>query len=162
MIKNSIYIPKNILRGITPTASGWGTSPTNLGNITDGDVSTVTGTGSTNALAKADYGFITFDLGSIKQVMFGCRVGIWCASARDIILFAAGSDDNVTYRDTLNANGPPAAIVYRAAAPNAEEVVDSLINIINGRYIRIRFLVTGASNTANAKIYEAWAYELGK
>lgn len=143
--------PKNILRGVVPTASGWGTAPTNLANCTDGDLSTVTGTGSKVMGGAGDYGYVVFDLGSVKTVLVGFRVGLWSTS-NTASVYVDGSPDNVTFYSTTNVNVSNASAV---------ELISDATNcaILTCRYIRLRFNINGAA-TANAKIYEAMAYEL--
>lgn len=152
------YPLKNILRGIVPTASGWGTAPINLANCTDGNVTTATGTGSTNMLAAGNYGEILFDLTIEKRILVGGRVGIWAASARRIKVYLESSDDGINFR-SAGVLGMVNSSTYGDSG--AESIVDLMPVILQGQYFRVRFNIEGgASNTANAKIYQVWGYEL--
>lgn len=72
-IKGGItFTLQNTIKGVAPVASFWDVDPTNLANATDGDVNTVTGTGtSVNKGAFNDYGVLSFDLGSTVRLGFG-------------------------------------------------------------------------------------------
>jgi len=144
----------NIFRGITPTASVFTTDPTTLSNVTDGDVATVTGTGTKTLSAAGDFGILTFDLGSSKRVLVGGRVGIWNANSVAQFAVIESSDDNITWRTgATNYNS-------YSTGYNAEKISDILSSILEGRYIRIRFGVLSNSGVASVKIYEIWGYEL--
>ena len=146
----SSLILNNVLRGILGVASGWDTDPTNLANMTDGDLATVTGTGSKVVWVAEDYGRIVFDLGSIKTVLVGGRVGIW-STAGGITAYVESSDDNVNWKRTYVA-------VFWAYS-SGEYVIYTQGHLATGRYIQIRFYVDAAA-TAYAKIYEVMAWEL--
>lgn len=147
-----IGIDNNVLRGVLGVSSIFTTAPTNLANMTDGDHSTVTGTGTKVMGGAGNFGAITFDLGSITMVIIGARVGIW-SSAASAFMFFESSDDNVTWTSTgIEDSGIQAANI-------AEQISDSLVAILRGRYVRLRFYVTGAA-TANAKIYEVYGWKL--
>ena len=143
-------ILNNILKGKLGVASIWDTDPTNLERATDGDIDTVTGTGSKVMDAVGNYGVLTFDLGSIKTVLLGARVALWSTNAGTYI-YAASSDDNITYRENH------LAIMYKSTV--AELVMETNPVILTGRYIRIRFSVNAIA-TAYAKIYEVMGWEL--
>jgi len=146
----SSLILNNVLRGILGVASGWGTDPANLENMTDGDIDTVTGTGEKVMGGAGSYGYLTFDLGSIKTVLIGCRVGLW-SSAGTAYFYPQESNDLATWR-MLTTN---VANITSAT----EKVVPVLSPVLNGRYIRFQFYVNTAA-TAYAKIYEVAAWEL--
>ena len=148
-------ILNNVLKGKLGVASVWDTNPTNLINMTDGNVTTVTGTGTKVIIAAGDIGIVTFDLGSIKTVMVGARVGLW-RSAGTIYIGVEVSDDNINW------------IVYmivtvgsysQAASTAAESVRQLLTTIVTGRYVRMRAYLNGAG-TGNVKFYEVMAWEL--
>ena len=70
-------VRKNYASGILPTASGFTVDPTNLANFTDGDFSSVTGTGTETA-SSADDIYVTVDLGQIiscSKVFY--KIGLW-------------------------------------------------------------------------------------
>ncbi len=70
-------IGQNIARGITPTASGWDTPPSNLENATDGDPDTATGIGSTTLGGAGHLGTIKIDLGCVKPVFVMIRLSAY-------------------------------------------------------------------------------------
>lgn len=150
MILTHSLTPVNILRGIVPTASIWDTAPTNLANATDGDFATVTGTGSKAMSGAGTFGYITVDIGSVKTVLIGARIGIW-STAGNIYVNIDSSDDGVTYR------AYPNSIALRSST--SELIIDIISSIVNGRYIRFQFY-TNAVCTANAKLYEIMGWEM--
>ena len=143
-------ILNNILKGKLGVASVWDTDPANLENMTDGDLATVTGTGSKVMGAGGSYGHITFDLGSVKTVLVGGKVGIW-STAGNIYCVLEQSDNNITWNGD---NGT--ALNYTTLV---EQVSAFRTHLVTCRYFRLRFYVTAAS-TAYAKIYEVMAWEL--
>lgn len=142
----------NIFRGITPIAALFTTNPTTLSNTTDGDFSTVTGTGTKVMAAGGSWGTLTYDLGSVKTVLMGARVGLW-TSASSCYIFFESSNDNITW----TATGIEDSVIQTLAA--AEQISDSLSQILTGRYLRLRFH-TYAAATCNCKIYEVYGWPL--
>lgn len=102
--------------------------------------------------ASGDWGYLTFDMGSIKTILIGARVGLWC-SANAVYGFFEASDDGASWKPT----GVEDSAMYSNTA--AESVTDSLAQIVTGRYVRIRFWCSGAA-TCNTKIYEVYAFPL--
>ncbi len=142
--------PRNVLRGLIPTASVWGTDPTDLQNTTDGNFATVTGTGSKIMAGAGYYGYLTWDLGRIATVAVAARLGLW-STAGTGTCYLNSSDDNFTYR----LSG-----AYGESVTSAAEVIrETITKIVTGRYIQITFAVSAAA-TAYAKIYEVAAWEL--
>lgn len=163
------YVAKgfnNILRGIVPTASYWSTTPSNLANCTDGSLSAATGTGSRvvpgpvqQSSEGAIYGTITFDLGSIKTVLLGARVGMWRTSSQSwtgVYLYFDAIDvlstNHYNWRFTTNSQA--------ASHSTTERVIDTVPRISTGRYHRLRFDCDYATATGYAKIYEVYAFEV--
>lgn len=142
---------KNVLRGITPVASMWDTDPTLLTNCTDGNLSTVTGTGSKIMAAAGNFGYLVFDLGTIKTVLIGGRFGLWSTTGT-VTIFVDVSDDNITY---INAYS---SITGATSVAESKKDTDNSA-LVNGRYIRLRWYVNAAA-TAYANIYEVAAWEL--
>lgn len=137
---------------ITPTVSGFDTDPTDLGNVTDGDLTTASATGSKVMGASGVYGYLIFDMGSAKNVIISAKVGIW-STASTTSAYLETSPDGTNWV-TVGAN------TIRPAGTSASEVINSvLINGVHTRYFRIRFSV-GAAATAYAKIYTVTAYAL--
>lgn len=143
-------MPQNILRGIVPVASVWDVDPTNLQNCTDGDFATVTGTGSKVMGGAGTYGYLLFDLGSQKTILFALRAGLW-STAGIVASYIDSSDDDITYRLSDRT------LAYFSAA--AEKITDSSAQILTGRFFRLRMSVSAAA-TCYAKIYEVAAWEL--
>ena len=143
-------ILNNILKGKLGVASGWDTDPANLERVTDGDIDTVTGTGNKIMGGAGFYGYITFDLGSVKTMLLGARVGMWSTAGTTNIYFET-SNDNITYR-----NLQP---ILCASTAVAEIVSELVAKVVRGRYVRLRLYVSAAA-TAYAKIYEIMAWEL--
>lgn len=148
----AVIISANALRGITPVSTIFTTAPTTLSNTTDGDFSTVTGTGSKAVTGAGNYGRLSFDMGSTKTVLMGARLGLW-SSANASYAFFESSDDGSTWRP----QGTEDSVCYNNTA--AEVVSDSNTAILTGRYVSIRFWVSGTA-TGNAKIYEVYAFPL--
>lgn len=150
-------LPINILRGIVPVASVWGTDPTNLQNCTDGDMSTVTGIGSKVMGGAGQYGQLVFDLGIIKTVLLAGRIGLYSTAATTTCNIQS-SDDNITYTG-LGTQGD--TYFTAGVTSGTEKIMDATYGLIlTGRYAKLAFYVNGAA-TANAKIYSVMAYELG-
>ena len=143
-------ILNNILKGKLGVASVWGTDPANLENMTDGDIDTVTGTGEKVMGAAGFYGYIAFDLGSIKTVLLGARVGMWCTTG-SVYVYAQSSNNNINWKS--------AGVTLAAITSVGEYIADIQGHVLNGRYIRLAFSVSTAS-TAYAKIYEVMGWEL--
>ena len=64
----SVYGLKDLIAGKLPVFTGWTVDPTDAGDITDNDPTTVCTTGSANIGAYVQRQ-ITYDLGSLKNVM---------------------------------------------------------------------------------------------
>lgn len=144
----------NILRGITPTAVQWGTTPTSLSNTTDGSLSTVTGTGSKTISGSGVVGYLTFDLGSVKTFLFTGRLGIW-RTAGALRVYVDGNDVSATYNDSnWRQNDETIAYTYY----NYERVSDITPTLLTCRYPRFRVYGEG-SGTYYTKFYEVMAYE---
>jgi len=140
----------NRLKGITPTLTGWGTSPAQLGNATDDDWSTSTTTGSKVLGAAGEVGTIDFDLGAPRSVLFFYKVGLW-STAGTMYTANRWSNDGVTWYSvsgyyTINV------------ATTSEQIRMPIVEFIRARFVRIRFYVSAAA-TGYAKLYEAQALE---
>lgn len=144
--------PRNVLRGVVPTQDTFTTIPTNLERCTDGDYTTATGAGSKVMDGSGTFGNLIFDMGSIKTVLVGARVGMW-ADKGTTTLYISGSDDNITYRVISNSS--------QSHTATSESIRDgSFPTIFNCRYIRLTFSTSTAS-TPQMKIYQVTAHELG-
>lgn len=152
IITKSRSKPRNVLRGILGIADAtWGVAPTNLANVTDGNKDTVSGTGTKTLSGSGNIGYITFDLGSIKTVLIGGKIGVW-STANGITAYLQVSDDGNTYRTTT--------IIISGSTSTSEIIVDCVPAIISTRYIKLRFYGSGAMD-ANIKLYEFRGWDLG-
>ena len=148
--------PKNILRGIVPSVNftyGTGiTVPTNLSNATDGNPSTVCGTGTATISGTGTVGMYIFDLGSINTVLFSAKLGLW-SSTNGMSVYIDMSPDNTNwYQNSTNVG---------SFGWTAEGVISLLTVVgIGIRYIRIR-ITSGASATHNINLYEATEHAMG-
>jgi hypothetical protein len=146
-----VFTLQNLVKGVLPVASSWDVDPTNLANATDGDINTSTGTGtSTGKGAFGTYGIISFDLGSVKNVLIGGKVGIW-STIGDSEVYVQASTDGINFYTTST---------LLTKFNNVEKIGWLMSTNIVGRYIE--FILTSDSNTTvNTKIYELMLYDLG-
>ena len=152
VVFSDLYPVKNRVKGIIPTASGWGTPPDHLERCTDLDWDTPTGTGSTTLSAAADYGFIDFDMGAEYKVMLRAKIGIW-------------STANNTYLNLGVWNPATSSWQYSGYAlfywgSTTEMIAFIFVPFFKAQKFRIRFYCSGAA-TAYARIYEVQAIDLG-
>lgn len=148
-----VFTLQNLVKGVLPIAiaSSWDTPPTNLANATDGNIDTVTGTGtSTGKGIYGNYGVISFDLGSVKNILVGGKVGLWATTGSSEI-YVQASADNIHFYNTD---------FLLAEYGNIERIGWlSSVNVVC-RYIT--FILTSNTNTTvNMKIYELMIYNLG-
>jgi len=141
-------IGQNIARGITPTASGWDTPPSDLQKATDGDITTSTGTGSTTTSGSGELGFITINPG--KPTLVLTKVGFWSTGERIEVYYDASQDGSTWYR------------LYDLAATKSsttEHIPPMLCVFCPFQYFRMLFYIT-AAGTGYVKIYEIIALEV--
>ena len=148
--KLSLKHNRNLLRGVVPVASGWDTPPSNLENCTDGNISTATGTGQTVKGGAGDFGYLVFDLGSIKFVDVSL-ISITSSNTGNTAILIESSDDNNTWRSSYYAS--TLTITTTAALKPVLKVA------CMGRYIRIRYNLS-AAGTATAIINNVSAVEI--
>lgn len=140
---------KNLLKDITPVATSWGTAPTNLNNITDGDITTASGTGFKTTTASGAVGAIIYDLGSVKTVILQAKMGIWTSSG-SIAAFIKSSDDSFnTEKDSFTIG---------TYTTTGELILHSPYIRLQARYIALK-VQNNAAATGNAKIYHFEAKE---
>lgn len=150
--KFDIWPIKNRLKGVVPTQTVWGTAPTNLERVTDGDWASVTGTGTTIMGGAGNFGYLQFDMGAAYKVTVRGKMGLWATGPTLISTHLQYSDDGITWREMGGA--------WMYATSLAEYVIFSFELLAYARYLQIRFYVAGAA-TANAKIYEVEAVDIG-
>lgn len=145
--------PRDALRGVTPTQDTWTTAPTSLGNCTDGDPSTVTGTGSKTLIAAGNYGILYFDMGVAKTVIVGAKLGLW-STDNSVYVKIEQSEDGISYPNT--------AVDVVGVLSTTEVVINTIAVLVTTRYFRLRFYLAGSdgSTGCNAKIYEVVATEM--
>jgi len=144
--------PRNILRGIIPTADAtWDTTPTSLENTTDDNNTTTTGTGTKVVSGANPVGSIIYDLGSSKNVMVTVKCAAW-TSAGAIRQTIDGSEDNITYVEGGN-------YTLSTAVTSESTVYQTPLSYASGRYIKVRTFVS-QSATGNIKFYDVRAYEV--
>lgn len=142
---------QNSANGIVPVASSWDVDPTNLANATDGDIDTATGIGnSVNKGAFNDYGVLSIDLGSIKNVLIGGKVGI-VAAAGTAEVYVRASTDGINFYQTNSL-----LINY----DNVELIGFLFSTNVVAQYID--FVLTSNDNTTvSMRVFELMAYDLG-
>lgn len=148
--------PRNILRGITPTASTFDNNPTNLSNSTNGDYSDGTGTGNKVLGGAGVIGEIIFDLGTTKTVLLGGKIAMW-STANSTYAYAAASEDRTNYKSSSAQLGSNTATYESIGAAT----MDLTSTILTGSKIKLYFRLVGGAGTGNIKLYEITAYEVG-
>lgn len=141
--------PRNVLRGITPTASGWGVSPANLGNCTDGDPSTYAGTGTRTLAAAGNIGELRFDLGSAKNILVAAKISL--AFPKRIDAFIEQGSDAITYV----TNKQEVAQVSNTSGT----ILTTMFATVFSEWFRLRFYGYDIG-TASVDIYEVVGFEL--
>ena len=140
--------------GVQPVASQiWlGKYPTALANTTDGDITTTTGVGTVLGGGAATCGYISYDLGATKTVLFSVQFSMWLSANTGKYYFEY-SRDGITYYQT---DGDARVNSY----DTNENHRYSASELITTRYIRLYFYMSGAASM-NVRILEAKAYHLG-
>jgi hypothetical protein len=140
-------------KGITPTVAGWDTDPTNLANITDGDWTTVTGWGATNKAGAGYFGYVKIDLGAVYSCLWTMKVGVKSA-ANKITGQWQWSTDGITYYSVCD--------LWPLGSQNVAERIQYVGSkaVVRARYVHFAFYVSGAANTADARIYAIQAHDL--
>lgn len=132
--------------------TGWDTDPTSLTNAYDGNWTSVTGTGNTNASGIGNFGSMSFDLGRTYHVLLMCKVGLWSNSS--VLRF-------YWYYSSDNSTWVPASGTYSGyVSSTTERVVYPQVEHVYARYIRLQFYIEGAA-ACYTKIYEAQFIHVG-
>jgi hypothetical protein len=148
----------NRLAGITPTQTGWDTTPTSLANATDLDWATTTGIAvqtTVNAWSTTA-GYIMLDMGAIYTILIGGKftIGNTNAGGGNCGLEIKVSTDNITYYDV-----PQALNRYSA---NFDVVYEFTALMINARYIRLyAHNDSGTQTGLRLGVHEIEAWDLG-
>jgi hypothetical protein len=144
--------PRNILRGIIPTADTFDTPPTNLENITDGNITTVTGVGTKNMEGGGTYGQIIFDLKTNKYITISGHVGLYSSAGTTYVYVDTKKDGDADFKTNITP-----LLSITSTTQLDKDLIDMSFYT---RYVRLRFYVT-ASSTANAVIYYILCHEKG-
>ncbi len=145
-------VRRNIALGITPTASNWDTPPSNLERVTDGDINSTTGVGSTTTSGAGTVGVIFFDFGRNVHVFCILWRRSWSDSA-DFNIIPYSSVDGSTYR----RGGIEITTGWHNSDPGIP--MPSRMFSHYGRYLRLYCYANGAG-THNLIIHEFAAYEV--
>lgn len=129
-----------------------GSEPTDIENVTDGDMATYARNAGCKMAGAGTFGFSVFDMERIGLWFVGGKVGL-TASAGSAQAFVAGSDDGITYTE--------ASVNSVAYTGTSEGIVSMYGAVVFGRYVKLSFVASVASVVA-AKMYEVFAWELGK
>jgi len=150
-------IGQNIALGLTPTQDTFGSAPTTLTNMTDGDVATVTGVGTKSATGLI--GRIFLDLGGVVSTLLSAKVGMY-ASTGNMDAYWIESADGVTWTYaqpiTSTTNQSAGTVTYTT------EIAKKLTPIVlTSRYVGIAFVSSGAAAPGSVKGYEFKANLIG-
>jgi hypothetical protein len=145
---------RNLLIGNVPTAALWDTPPSDLANVTDGNHTTSTGTGTKSTSGAGTVGTITFDLNDTPSspLLLSIHAGV-SVSNNNLYIYVDQSSDNfnaVTYNEGQSVGG--------SGSPT-ESKISIAPTMISERYFRIRFY-TSAAATGTVKIYECKLFQL--
>lgn len=148
--------PRNVLRGIVPTASGWDTPPSDLANLTDGDHTTTTGVGTkTTTGASQVIGTLSFDLGNVKKFLFGATFSCW-SNTGSIFGYVEYSINGSRW---YNPHGGAQGRTWIQTSESAASVYKFPPYDLQTRYLRLTFYSSAALN-GNIRGLEVSGYEL--
>lgn len=139
---------KNVLKGLTPTLDYFDNNPTDLENATDGDYTSVTGTGDKVLGGAGNIGAFIYDLGSPKLILLNGRAGFWATSGSTSVLIDAG----ITNQSYDTGYG-------LFAKSGTSENIYQFHKTVYGRYIRVRFSLS-AAGTGNVRLYQVMGHEI--
>lgn len=146
--------PINRIADVKPTASGWGTTPTNLEYTTDSSYDTCTGIGTKAVSGAESLGVLTWDLGANYSVYVTGRFGLYANVSQTINVFLQYSYDGVTY-----VTNTYAALATSNFA-TTENVRGAQTEWVYARYIRLSFN-SGAAMLGSVKIYDVKVMDTG-
>ena len=140
----------NAASGIIPVASVSDSNPTNLENCTDGDWSSVTGTGSKVLGASGDIGRLTFTLPRYSIYLAAAIVGVWSTAGTVNVRFYSSIDLSTYVWSGLNAI---------SKISTTESHCQTMPGILIGQSVQLVFQLN-AAGTGNVKVYEFFAFDL--
>ncbi len=143
-------VRRNVARGITPTVSDWDTAPSNLENATDGDLSTVTGTGQTTMAAAGTAGSVRLDFSRPITGFVIPYFGFWT----DGVYCSVFVDQYVGGTGYYGADK-----IVGTSSTSEQKKAGYVTFLTNADSIRFRFYLSG-SGTVYVKIYEIAVYEV--
>ena len=141
----------NAARGILPVATSWGTPPSNLNLITDGDPFTATGFGTTVLGGSGNVGFIAITVPTYGIYLCSAILGLY-TSAGTINLFWQSNPDGV------NVQSGGASLI--SSGNTTEIITNSGSRILAGTTFSMQIRLT-AAGTCNVRIFELYAYKIG-
>lgn len=143
-------VGKNVARGITPTVSDWDTSPSNLERVTDGDLSTVTGTGQTTLGAAGTAGILKIDFDRPVTGFVIPYFGYW----------TDGVTGRVYLDQYVNGSLYYATLDFTNTGATTEQKKAGFVSYLTeSDAIRFRFYLSSAG-TLYAKFYEVAVFEV--
>jgi len=140
----------NVARGITPTVSYWDTPPDHLERVTDGDLSTVTGTGTTTTATADIAGYIRLDFPRPSTGFVISYIGFWTDGTKCEVYLDQIVDGTLFY--------PSSPIVFTSATTEQKKT-GMMGYLTDADAMRLRFYLTGGG-TVHAKFYEVMVYEV--
>lgn len=150
--------PRNILRGIVPTADGWDTPPSELANITNGNLESKTGVGVKSLSGAGVIGTIIFDMGSVKSILITSLINAWASTGSgQIDVQVKVSDDGTNWSSTT---GDKCGNCTATEENYISKIVFDNAPLIITRYFQLRFYGSAAM-TANVRLTEILAYDMG-
>ena len=146
-------IAGNLAYGLTPTATVWNVAPTTLTNLTDGNLTTVTGEGNraSTAVETNNLQEITIDLGAVKSVSrIVAKIGIRSQNAiTTTARLRAGEADDLTDEQIggdISTTSASEVVRYIQSSPTSQTALV--------RYINLRIWGAGDANLSYLKVYE--------
>ncbi len=143
-------VRRNIALGITPTASNWGTAPSNLENATDGDVNTSTGVGVTTTAGSAAVGKLSISFSEPKLLAVSLIHRSWADSSGSFGVYLYPKISGVG--DTSNYP------LWKRSLPS-EHTIPSKFDFCYADQLIFSWWADQA-DTYRVKIYEIVAYEV--
>lgn len=145
-LETTEYVRTNRCKGLTPTTSGWTTAPASLSNITDGDYTTVSGTGVEDSVTES---YVQIDLEKVYTGHLKTKIGYWVEDTTPAIMYhqfkIRVSTDGVTWQIIKS--------IY--TYDTTERTWTFEFPFISARYIRLQsYQAYSAGTDAYLKIYE--------
>jgi hypothetical protein len=143
----------NVALGITPTTTAWGVAPTSLANSTDGDWTTSTTNGTTNATGSQVIGTLDYNLGATYTCEVFTKVGLLVNQTCTLTGYWYYSNDGT------NWNYNTATGAFQRVNPTSELIVDSQVECVSARYVRLSLSASVAAN-CTVCVYEVAMFNM--